>query len=84
MQSMDEHLDWLMDLLHQPGVREWAQTKWENRDEEWHALRRVYRLNPNSKSTTIHPMNVDPKFIKHHAIFSYPPNSSSTHESDKS
>ena len=84
MQSMDEHLDWLMDLLHQPGVREWTQTKWENRDEEWHALRRVYRLNPESNDTTIHPMNVDPKFIKHHAIFSYPPHSSSTHESDKS
>ena len=73
MQSWDEHLDWLMDLMHQPGVSQWAKTEWANRDEQWRALRRIYRLDPNTDDTTIHPMNVDRKFLKNHAIYNYPP-----------
>ena len=75
MQSWDGHLDWLMDLMHQPGVSQWAKKQWANRDEEWRALRRVYRLDPDSNDTIIHPMNVDRKFLKSEAIYSYPVNS---------
>jgi hypothetical protein len=72
MQSWDQHLDWLMDLMHQPGVRQWANTQWANRDEEWRALRRIYHLDPDSNNTIIHPVQVDRQTLKRHAIYNYP------------
>lgn len=83
MQSWDEHLDWLMDLMHQPGVRQWARKEWANRDEEWRALRRIYRLDPDSNDTIIHPVNVDRKFLKSQAIYDYSDNSIPANENGK-
>src|SRR6185436_15786029 len=81
MQSWDEHLDWLMDLMHKPGVRQWSQTNWSSREEEWRALRRIHGLDPDSNNTIIHPIQVDRKFLKKEAVYEYPGQPSEVNES---
>lgn len=71
-QSWEDHLGYLMDLLHQPALRQWARTDWPSREEEWQALRRIYHLDPHDKDTLIHPMKSDPKFVKSNAVYNYP------------
>jgi hypothetical protein len=72
MQSWDEHLGFLMDLLHQPALREWARKDWPSREEEWRALRAIYHLNPDTDDTLIHPMHIGRRFIAEHAVYNYP------------
>jgi len=71
-QSWDEHLDFLMDLMHQPWIRRWARTDWPSREEEWNALRKIYRLDPDSKDAVIHPIQNDRKTVKGRAVYDYP------------
>ena len=61
MQSWEEHLGFLMDLMHQPALRKWVRTDWASREEEWRALRVIYHLNPDTNDTLIHPMHLGPK-----------------------
>jgi hypothetical protein len=72
MHSWDEHLGFLMDLMHQPALRQWARTDWSSREEEWQALRKIYRLDPNTKDTLIHPMQLGRRVVENAAVYNYP------------
>ena len=72
MQSWEEHLGFLMDLMHQPAIRAWARTDWTSREEEWRALRVIYSLDPDTKDTIIHPVQSDPRTVKNRAVYNYP------------
>lgn len=72
MQSWDEHLGFLMDLLHQPALRQWAQTNWVSREEEWQELRRIYHLKPNTSDTLIHPLHLGRQAVEGKAVYNYP------------
>ena len=72
MQSWEEHLGFLMDLMHQPALRKWARTDWTSREEEWRALRVIYHLDPDTKDTFIHPVQSDPRTVKTRAVYNYP------------
>jgi hypothetical protein len=72
VQSWDEHLDFLMDLMRQPWLRNWARTDWSSREEEWNALRKIYRIDPHSTDTIIHPIQNDRETVKGRAVYSYP------------
>jgi hypothetical protein len=72
MQSWEEHLGFLMDLMHQPALRKWATTDWPSREEEWRALRAIYNLNPDTKDTLIHPMRLGRRTVETAAVYNYP------------
>jgi len=72
MQSWEEHLGFLMDLMHQPALRKWATTDWPSRDEEWRALRKIYHLDPDTKDTLIHPMHLGRRAVENAAVYNYP------------
>jgi hypothetical protein len=72
MQSWEEHLGFLMDLMHQPALRKWVQTDWSSREEEWRALRVIYHLNPDAKDTIIHPMHLGRRVVENAAVYNYP------------
>jgi hypothetical protein len=72
MQSWEEHLGFLMDLMHQPALREWARTDWASREEEWRALRVIYDLNLDTKDTIIHPMRLGRRVLENGAVYNYP------------
>jgi len=83
MQSWDEHLGFLMDLMHQPALRQWAQTNWSSREEEWQALRRIYRLKPDTTDTIIHPMHLGRQALERTAVYNYPNESIKVNQSDE-
>ena len=72
MQSWEEHLGFLMDLMHQPAVRNWVRTDWPSREEEWRALRKIYHLNPDTKDTIIHPFRLGRRTLENGAVYNYP------------
>jgi len=72
MQSWEEHLDFLMDLMHQPAIRAWARTDWASREEEWRALRVIYDLDPDTKDTIIQPIRLARETLVHRAVYNYP------------
>ncbi len=72
MQSWEEHLGFLMDLMHQPALRQWARTDWPSREEEWRALRKLYHLDPDTKDTIIHPMRLGRRVVENAAVYNYP------------
>ena len=72
MQSWEEHLGFLMDLMHQPALRKWVRTDWPSREEEWRALRVIYHLNPDTNDTLIHPMHLGRRVVENEAVYNYP------------
>jgi hypothetical protein len=72
MQSWEEHLGFLMDLMHQPALRKWATTDWPSREEEWRALRVIYNLNPDTKDTLIQAFRLGRRTVENAAVYNYP------------
>ena len=83
MQSWEEHLGFLMDLMHQPALRQWAQTDWPSREEEWRALRKIYHLNPDTTDTLIHPMHLGRQAVEKSAVYNYPHDQIKVNQSDE-
>lgn len=80
MQSWEEHLRFLMDLVHRPALRQWARTDWPSREEEWRALRVLYNLKPDTNDTLIHPMLLGRRTVENAAVYNYPNEANQSHE----
>jgi hypothetical protein len=70
--SQEESLEWLMDLLHRPDIREWVRTDWPSREVEMRQLKEIYHLKPDSKDTPLHPSQHSRDALRQSAVYNYP------------
>lgn len=72
IESQEEYLEHLMNLLHRPDLRQWVRTDWPNREAEMLRLRQIYGLPPDSKNTPRHPCQSSAEVLRRSAVYNYP------------
>jgi hypothetical protein len=70
--SQEENLEKMMDLFHDPAMREWVRTDFPSKEAEFLRLKEIYGLKPDSKDTPRHPCQSSRDALSRRAVYNYP------------